>query len=83
MRYLCRLITPPNGTILDCFMGSGSTGKAALKEGFDFIGIEKDEHFCAIAKARLDHALENHEPLFRELAKEEESDEATDQYRMF
>jgi DNA modification methylase len=41
MRYLCRLITPPNGTVLDPFTGSGSTGKAALLEGFNFIGIEQ------------------------------------------
>jgi site-specific DNA-methyltransferase (adenine-specific) len=46
MRYLCRLVTPPNGIILDPFMGSGSTGKAAILEGFRFVGIEKEaEHF--------------------------------------
>lgn len=45
MRYLCRLVTPVGGLVLDPFMGSGSTGKAALLEGFDFIGIDdKDEH---------------------------------------
>lgn len=42
MRYLCKLVTPPNGIILDPFMGSGSTGKAAMKEGFRFIGMEMD-----------------------------------------
>ena len=42
MRYLCRLVTPPGGLILDPFMGSGSTGKAAVLEGFRFIGIERD-----------------------------------------
>lgn len=41
MRYLCRLVTPPSGAVLDPFMGSGSTGKAAIIEGFRFIGIEK------------------------------------------
>jgi len=40
MRYLCRLVTPPNGIVLDPFMGSGSTGKAAIYEGFNFVGIE-------------------------------------------
>jgi len=52
MRYLCRLVTPKNGIILDPFMGSGSTGKAALLEGFSFIGIEMDEEYFEIAKRR-------------------------------
>ena len=49
MRYLCRLVTPPGGLILDPFMGSGSTGKAALMEGFRFTGIERDPEYFAIA----------------------------------
>jgi len=53
MRYLCRLITPPQGTILDCFAGSGSTGIAAKLEGFDFIGIEREAEYCRIAEARI------------------------------
>ena len=53
MRYLCRLITPPNGIVLDPFMGSGSTGKAALLEGFGFIGIEMDENYFHIAEKRI------------------------------
>ena len=53
MKYLCRLITPPGGTVLDPFMGSGSTGKAARQEGFDFIGIEIDPEYVEIAKARI------------------------------
>lgn len=53
MRYLCRLITPPNGICLDPFMGSGSTGIAALQEGFRFIGIEREDEYMEIAKARL------------------------------
>lgn len=53
MRYLCRLITPPGGTVLDPFMGSGSTGKAALLEGFNFVGIEKDPGYYAIAERRV------------------------------
>jgi len=54
MTYLCRLITPPGGTVLDPFMGSGSTGVAALKEGFKFIGIERQEEYFNIAKARIE-----------------------------
>jgi site-specific DNA-methyltransferase (adenine-specific) len=53
MAYLCRLVTPPEGIILDPFMGSGSTGKAAVREGFDFIGIEREEEYVAIASKRL------------------------------
>lgn len=53
MKYLCRLITPLNGIVLDPFMGSGSTGKAALLEGFSFIGIEMDEDYFEIAKRRV------------------------------
>jgi site-specific DNA-methyltransferase (adenine-specific) len=55
MRYLCRLVTPPNGTVLDPFMGSGSTGKAAILEGFRFIGIEREAEYLEIARARIDH----------------------------
>ena len=53
MRYLCRLVTPPEGIVLDPFMGSGSTGKAAMLEGFHFIGIERDADYLEIAKARI------------------------------
>lgn len=53
MRYLCRLVTPPKGIVLDPFMGSGSTGKAALLEGFDFIGIEREAEYIKIAEARI------------------------------
>ena len=52
MRYLCKLITPPKGVVLDPFMGSGRTGKACVLEGFDFIGIELDKEYVEIAKAR-------------------------------
>jgi len=57
MRYLCRLITPPGGIVLDPFMGSGSTGKAAALEGFAFVGIEIDEQYLEIAKARIEREL--------------------------
>lgn len=53
MQYLCRLITPPNGVVLDPFMGSGSTGIGAVKEGFNFIGIEREKEYFEIAKARI------------------------------
>ncbi|HDS1220304.1 TPA: site-specific DNA-methyltransferase [Stenotrophomonas maltophilia] len=53
MRYLCRLVTPAGGLVLDPFMGSGSTGKAAVLEGFQFIGIELDPAYAAIAEARI------------------------------
>jgi DNA modification methylase len=53
MRYLCRMITPKNGTILDPFMGSGSTGIGAKVEGFSFIGIERETEYCKIAEARI------------------------------
>lgn len=53
MAYLCRLVTPPGGVVLDPFMGSGSTGKGAHAEGFRFIGIEREENFFEIAAARL------------------------------
>jgi DNA modification methylase len=61
MRYLCRLITPPNGTVLDPFMGSGSTGKAAMYEGFKFIGIEMTDEYLPIAKARIEFAVSENE----------------------
>lgn len=53
MRYLCRLVTPAGGVVLDPFMGSGSTGKAAVLEGFQFIGIELDSNYAAIAEERI------------------------------
>jgi site-specific DNA-methyltransferase (adenine-specific) len=56
MRHLCRLVTPPGGVVLDPFMGSGSTGKAAMLEGFSFIGCELSEEYLAIARARIDAA---------------------------
>lgn len=53
MRWLVRLVTPPGGLILDPFLGSGSTGCAAVLEGFDFIGIEREAEYIAIAEARI------------------------------
>jgi site-specific DNA-methyltransferase (adenine-specific) len=64
MRYLCRLVTPPGGIVLDPFAGSGSTGKAAILEGFRFVGIEKETEYVAIANARICEA-ENAKGLFK------------------
>jgi site-specific DNA-methyltransferase (adenine-specific) len=57
MRYLCRLVTPPGGTVLDPFMGSGSTGKAAVLEGFRFVGVDMSPEYLNIARARIEHAF--------------------------
>jgi site-specific DNA-methyltransferase (adenine-specific) len=62
MRWLCRLVTPPGGIILDPFAGSGSTGCAAVAEGFGFIGIEMQEEYVTIARARIDHWYNTAEP---------------------
>ena len=56
MRYLCRLVTPKGGVIVDPFMGSGSTGKAAVAEGFGFVGIEMSQEYFDIACARIEQA---------------------------
>lgn len=53
MVWLCRLITPPGGRVLDPFLGSGTTGIAALRCGFDFTGIERDPDYTTIARARI------------------------------
>ena len=73
MAWLCRLVTPPGGTVLDPFMGSGSTGVAAILEGFHFIGIEREADYLQIAEARilmaggerhdLDHAKDSFETM--------------------
>ena len=56
MAYLCRLVTPPGGVVLDPFMGSGSTGKAAIPEGFHFIGVECEPAYFDIACRRIEQA---------------------------
>ena len=66
MAYLCRLITPPGGLVLDPFAGSGTTGMAALREGFDAILIEKEEEFVADIRRRIDHVEGADTPLFIE-----------------
>ena len=57
MRYLCRLVTPPNGLVFDPFTGSGSTGKAAILEGFRFLGCDMTAEYIDIARARIEHAI--------------------------
>lgn len=54
MRYLCRLVTPPGGIVLDVFAGSGSTGKAAMLEHLRFIGIELNPDYCQLAQLRIE-----------------------------
>lgn len=55
LRYLLRLVCAPGGTVLDVFNGSGSTGKAALLDGYKYVGIELTEDYLPITEARLDH----------------------------
>jgi site-specific DNA-methyltransferase (adenine-specific) len=64
MQYLVRLVTPRGGIVLDPFMGSGSTGKAAEREGMSFIGIELDPQYIEIARRRISGVA----PLFAEVA---------------
>jgi len=66
MKYLCRLITPPNGVVLDPFMGSGTTGIGATAEGFSFIGIEREEEYISIARHRISHWVEEKEEQVRQ-----------------
>lgn len=73
MAYLLRLVTPPGGMALDPFMGSGSTGKAAMREGFQFIGCEIDEQYAAIARARIEH----------EITRQQEQQAESDQLDLF
>jgi site-specific DNA-methyltransferase (adenine-specific) len=58
MRYLIKLVTPPGGTVLDPFTGSGSTGKAALLDGFSFVGVELTEEYLPIIEGRLIRAAD-------------------------
>lgn len=62
MRYLCRMVTPTGGVVLDPFTGSGSTGRGAVLEGFRFIGCEMDADYIEIAKARILAAEKAYQP---------------------
>ncbi len=64
MAYLCRLVTPPGGTVLDSFAGSGATGMACMREGFDAILIEREAEYVADIKRRIDHVAGEDAPLF-------------------
>ena len=55
MRWLVRLVTPPGGTVLDPFAGSGTTGIACALEGFDFLGVEREAEYVEIAERRIAH----------------------------
>jgi len=66
MKYLCRLVTPKNGIVLDPFMGSGTTGIAATQEGFNFVGIEMDDEYIKIANYRISHWVEEKQELILE-----------------
>ncbi|MPW16934.1 site-specific DNA-methyltransferase [Paraburkholderia sp. CNPSo 3157] len=68
MAYLCRLVTPAGGLVLDVFMGSGSTGKAAIREGFRFVGIDMTPEYVEIARARIAHECARVEQAARDLA---------------
>ena len=68
MQYLIRLITPPDGVVLDCFAGSGTTGVAAVKERKKYILIEREEEYIKIIEARVKHAENKIDPtLFDEV----------------
>jgi site-specific DNA-methyltransferase (adenine-specific) len=62
MRWLCRLVTPPGGVVLDPFTGSGTTGCAATLEGFGFVGIEREAEYVAIAERRIAHWERERDP---------------------
>ncbi len=66
MRYLCRLVTPPGGLVFDPFMGSGSTGMAAIQEGFEFIGCDIEKEYCEIAERRIENERKTSRQLLME-----------------
>ena len=69
MKYLIKLVTPPKGTVLDPFTGSGSTGMAAVELGYDFVGCELDQAYVDIANKRItgwNKPVNNYKDLFDE-----------------
>lgn len=81
MLYLIRLVTPKGGTTLDPFMGSGSTGKAAVRGGFDFIGIEREEEYFQIAEGRINYEI--HKPTKTTKSKVKVSKEVEEKVNQF
>jgi site-specific DNA-methyltransferase (adenine-specific) len=71
MKYLIKLVTPPNGHILDPFNGSGSTGCAAVELGFDYTGIELDPNYVAISTKRISACELSTNATFNKLFEEE------------
>jgi site-specific DNA-methyltransferase (adenine-specific) len=63
MQYLVKMITPPNGIVLDPFCGSGTTGVACKLDGFQFVGLEQDPEYCKIAQGRIDNFIPEKEEL--------------------
>jgi DNA modification methylase len=81
MRWLVRLVTPPGGTVLDPFLGSGTTGMAVISEGFRFIGIEKDPQYLAVAQRRI--SAYSGEPLEEDMPDVPNTPERPHQYNLF
>jgi len=75
MQYLVRLVTPPNGKVLDPFCGSGTTGIACKLEGFEFVGIEQDPEYTKIAEARINNWVEEKEEAKKESKSKEPKEE--------
>jgi DNA modification methylase len=84
MQYLARLITPPNGKVLDPFCGSGTTGIACKLEGFEFVGMEQDPEYTKIAQARIENYKEEKEGVKqREIKKDEPLNDELNQLTLF
>lgn len=83
MQYLVRMITPPNGTVLDPFSGSGTTGVACKIDGFNFVGLELSEEYAKIAQARIDVFVEEKELIDNCKIFESEKNKIESQYNLF
>jgi site-specific DNA-methyltransferase (adenine-specific) len=83
MQYLVRMITPPNGTVLDPFAGSGTTGVACKIDGFNFVGLELSEEYGEIARARIEKFVEEREFIDDCKIFESEKNKIESQYRLF